>query len=121
MQTGHDANWVGEGCQPVIFSFEAWENRVLTFPDHYSSRLNCSLLGNSIVLSLAAHIAYELIAREYMSEVDKFCDESEEEKPMDIVESQGEKIILGNFIREYFNNTRSFRINESNGPGWELY
>jgi hypothetical protein len=59
-------------------------------------------------LSLAAHIANELIAREYMSEVDKFCDDSEE-KPMDIAESQDEKIISGNFIREYFNNTRSLR------------
>jgi len=109
MQTGHDANRVGKGSQPVVFSFQAWENGVLTFPDHYSSRLNCSLQGNSIVLSLAAHISYELIAREYMSEVDKISDESEEEKPMDIAESQDEKIISGNFIREYFNNTRSLR------------
>jgi len=60
-------------------------------------------------LSLAAHIANELIAREYMSEVDKFCGDSEEEKPMDMAESQDEKIISGNFIREYFNNTRSLR------------
>jgi hypothetical protein len=61
------------------------------------------------------------MAREYMLEVDKFCDESEmlevdkfcneseEGKPMDIAESQDEKIISGNCICEYLNNMRSLR------------